>query len=335
MQKILLSRVASLPIMLIGISLLVFAIGRQVPGDPAVLYAGGERADPVVVEQIRSEYGLDRPVAVQYARYLERLGHGDLGYSFTERAPVRQVLADRFPATIELTGAALILGAPTGIFLGIAAARRKGSSVDHATTLIAICGVSIPLFWAGLMLGWLFSVKLGWLPLGGRLPAFSDFEPITGIYSLDALLRADFGALGQILRHLALPAMTLAIIPAAVLARFTRASFVEVFEQDYTRTARGVRFAAAYSGVAARGEERSVTPRHSVRTHHSGADGGSGTDRIGVLVARRWHAALPCAEHSRLRRHPGCDVDRRSLLRDLQSPRRPLVLVSRPADARR
>lgn len=238
MRRILLQRLVVLPFVVLGITLLVFTVSRLVPGDPAVAFAGGAtRAPPEFVERIRKEWGLDEPLLVQYGRYVGRLSRGDLGYSNIQQAPVIDLVLRRLPATIELTGAALLLGLPVGLFLGVRSAWRQGSVTDHIARLVAITGISLPLFWAPLLLIYVFSVQLGWLPLSGRLPAFSDFDGPTGINTVDALIQGDLTNLRTILSHLALPAITLAIIPAAVMARFARSIFIDVLSENYIRTA--------------------------------------------------------------------------------------------------
>lgn len=238
MRGLILRRLAVLPFVVLGITLLVFFISRLIPGDPAVVFAGGRtRASPEVIAQIRHDWGLDRPLLVQYLKYVGRLAHGDFGYSFPDQASVVTLVMRRLPATIEVTGMALLIGVPIGLFMGIRAAWKQGSLTDHAANLLSITGIALPLFWVPLLFIYLFSVQLGWLPLSGRLPAFSQFHGITGIYSLDALIRGDFSDLWIILRHLALPALTLAIIPAAILARFGRAIFLDVLGENYIRTA--------------------------------------------------------------------------------------------------
>ena len=238
MRRFLLPRLALLPVLALGISMLVFLLVNFIPGDPARIYAGGERATEAQVQEVREQYGLDKPLPVQYLTYVSRVARGDFGYSLTYQRSVGEALRDRFPATIELTFAALLVGVPIGLALGIAAATRRNSWVDQIASLVSITGVSIPLFWLGLMLAWLFSVKLGLLPLSGRLPQFATLEPITGINLIDAPLRGQWTMFGDTLRHLVLPTLTLAVIPMAIVSRFARASFIEVLSQDYIRTAR-------------------------------------------------------------------------------------------------
>jgi peptide/nickel transport system permease protein len=238
MKRIVLQRLVVLPFVFLGISLLVFLVSHLIPGDPAVAFAGGgTRADPRVVAEIRREWGLDKPLPIQYLRYVGRLVHGDLGYSNIAKGTVVDLTMRRLPATLELTGAALLLGLPLGLALGVRSAWRQGSVTDHIARMLAITGVSLPVFWAPLLLIFVFSVQLRWLPISGRLPAFSDFHGPTGIYTLDAIVTGQFGQLPTILAHLALPAITLAIIPAAVMARFARSIFIDVLSENYIRTA--------------------------------------------------------------------------------------------------
>jgi dipeptide transport system permease protein len=238
-RRFVLGRLALIPLVLLGLTALVFIISRLVPGDPAVLAAGrsGSHPPPELVRQIRQAWGLDRPLPVQYALYVGRLAHGDFGYSYIQQSSVIRLVGSKAAASIELTGAAMLVGVPVGLALGVRSARRQGSASDHAARLVSIAGVSVPLYWAPLILLYLFSVRLHWLPFGSRLPAYSEFHGPTGIYTLDAILKGDVGTLMVVLRYLALPALTLAIIPAAVMARFSRAIFIDVLNENYIRTA--------------------------------------------------------------------------------------------------
>jgi ABC-type dipeptide/oligopeptide/nickel transport system permease component len=230
-------RLATLPILLLGVSLIVFLLGRVVPGDPARVLAGST-ATEVDVERLRAQYGLDRPLPEQYLNYLERVLRGDLGDSILAKRPVSAELGDRLPATIELTLAALLIGVPIGLGLGIAAARRQNSAIDYVATLSSILGLSLPLFWVGLMLAWVLGVALKWLPFTGRLSPFAQLPTVTGIATVDALLAGNGELFVDAIQHLLLPAITLSLIPIALIARLTRASFIEVLAQDFMRTAR-------------------------------------------------------------------------------------------------
>ncbi len=237
MAPLIARRLLALPVLLLGVSLVVFVVSHLVPGDPARVLAG-PFATETDVERLRTLYGLDRPLAEQYASYLGRVVQGDLGKSFRSQRPVTVELADRLPATIELTVAALLIGIPLGVWLGISAARRQNGLADNIATLGSIAGISVPLFWIGLMLAALFGVALQWLPFSGRAAAFTELPRVSGLLLVDALLASDFGALGDGLRHLILPAITLSVVPLALVSRVTRASFIEVLRQDYIRTAR-------------------------------------------------------------------------------------------------
>ncbi|SNT62117.1 dipeptide transport system permease protein [Actinomadura meyerae] len=235
---IVLRRILVLPLVLLGIALIVFTLNRLVPGDPAQVYAGGDRADPADVARLRELWGLDRPVVEQFGRYLGQLLRGDLGWSFSQRADVLDVLAAKTPATIELAVAALVIGIPSGLALGVLAARRPRSWVDRVSSSLAVAGMSTPVFWLGFVLVFVFSVKLGWFPMNGRFSSFAELDEVTGFMTVDALLAGDGGAFVTAVRHLVLPAATLAVLPAAVMARFTRVSFVEVLGSQYILAAR-------------------------------------------------------------------------------------------------
>ena len=230
-------RLFALPALLLGVSVVVFVVGHLVPGDPARVLAG-PFATETDVQRLRTAYGLDRPLEEQYLSYISRVIQGDLGTSFRSQRAVAVELGDRLPATIELTGAALLIGVPLGFWLGITAARHQNGPADNAATLGSIVGLSIPLFWIGLMLAALFGVVLQWLPFSGRLAPFTGVPRISGLLLVDAVLAGDLATLGDALRHLVLPAVTLAVVPLALVARLTRASFIEVLRQDYIRTAR-------------------------------------------------------------------------------------------------
>jgi ABC-type dipeptide/oligopeptide/nickel transport system permease component len=237
-KRVLLQRLALLPILLIGVSLIAFTLVHLTPGDPARELAGGPSATPRQIAQVKQDYGLDESLPVQYLKYVENVAQGNFGTSLKFNTSVNELIGDRLPATIELVGAALLVGIPGGLLLGIFAARHRDSLADHATTLLSVAGLSLPLFWLAFLFAWLVSVQLGLLPLGGRLPPFTELERVTGLNTVDALLAGQWSTFGEALRYLLLPALTLAIIPLALISRFTRASFVEVLEQDYIRTAR-------------------------------------------------------------------------------------------------
>jgi peptide/nickel transport system permease protein len=222
---------------LFGISLLVFGFLRAIPGDPAVVMLG-ERGTPEQVEALREKLGLNRPILEQYLIFVGQLLQGDLGRSTFSLLEVRSLLLAKWPATFELAVSAMLVAMLIGVPLGILAAVRKNSIWDNLATSFALIGVSLPVFWLGLMLVYLFAVNLQWLPSGGRLSVEADafFRPITGFYVLDALLQRS--AVIDVLSHLILPALTLGTIPLAILTRITRSAMLEVLSQDYVRTAR-------------------------------------------------------------------------------------------------
>ena len=237
MLKFVVRRLLLLVPILLGLSILVFVWIRALPGGPAQALLG-ERATEQSVEQIERQYGLDKPVYVQYWSYLKTVGHGDLGTSITTRRAVTDELQQRFPATIELTGAAMIFALVLGIPLGFVAAKRYGTALDHTSLVLSLLGVSIPVFFLAILLKYVFAVKLGLLPTVGRISALTDLNHPTNFYLLDALLAGDFNALWDVLKHLMLPAIALGSIPLAIIARITRAAVLDVQNEDYVRTAR-------------------------------------------------------------------------------------------------
>jgi peptide/nickel transport system permease protein len=237
MLKFVVRRLLLLIPILIALSIIVFFWIRALPGGPAEALLG-ERATPEAVEQIRDQYGLDKPVYVQYWEYVKTTAQGDLGTSVTTRRPVVDELEQRFPATIELAIAALIFATICGIPLGFIAAKKYGTATDHASLLLSLLGISIPIFFLAILLKYLFAVKLGWLPTVGRISATTDLEHPTNFYLLDALLAGDLPAFWDVSKHLILPAIALGSIPLAITARITRASVLDVQNEDYVRTAR-------------------------------------------------------------------------------------------------
>ena len=221
---------------LLGVSILVFSFIHLIPGDPAITMLG-ERATPERVAQVRRQLGLDRPLYEQYAIYLGKVVRGDLGVSIVRGDPVLTDLLRRFPATVELAVSAIVLALLFGVPVGIVSAVWRRSILDSLSRVWALAGVSMPIFWLGVMLAWVFGVELHWLPTGFRLDSSSSFEPWTNFVILDAVLQRDGEVLRDALRHLALPAVALATIPLAVIARMTRASMLEVLSRDYIRTA--------------------------------------------------------------------------------------------------
>lgn len=218
----------------------VFLLLRVMPGDPVIAMLGGRNVTPELLAEYRTKWGFDKPVVVQYGEYLGGILRGDFGRSSRSGKPVIEELFRRFPATVELGFFGIIVAGILGFSTGLIAATRADRPIDHAVRVFHIGSFAIPLFWLGLMFQIFFSVKLGWFPVAGRLGARMtwSFEPITGFYVLDAILRWDGAALLDILRHIALPALTLGIALTGLLGRITRASMLEVLGADYVTTAR-------------------------------------------------------------------------------------------------
>ncbi len=239
MARYIARRLLNLIPVLLGITLLVFVFLHLIPGDPAVVMAG-ERATPDQVAALREQLGLNKPLPLQYLVFLGNLLRFNFGTSIITGVPIAEEIRIRWPATFELSVAAMLVAVILGIPAGVLAAVRKNSAVDNLTMSGSLLGVSLPVYWLGLLLVYLFAVNLHWLPPSGRLSidAGFNFKPITGFYVLDALLQGNFRVLKDVLAHLVLPALTLGTIPLAILARITRSAMLEVLSQDYIRTAR-------------------------------------------------------------------------------------------------
>jgi peptide/nickel transport system permease protein len=222
---------------LLGISIIIFLMMHITPGDPAELLLG-ERATEPALEALREHLGLNEPLYVQYGMFLKRLMKGDLGETIWTRQKVWIEVKQRFPATIELSIAAMLISSVLGVILGIISATKQYSLFDYLSMLGALVGVSMPIFWLGLVLMLIFSLNLGWFPMSGRLSVGIDLDPITNFYILDALLTKNWPAFKDALWHITLPAFTLSTIPMAIVARMTRSSMLEVLRQDYIKTAR-------------------------------------------------------------------------------------------------
>ncbi len=223
--------------MLLGVSVIVFVMVRAIPGDPAQILLG-QAATQAQVADVRERLGLDQPLPVQYLVFIKGALTGDLGDSLTLGQPVTAVLLDRFPATLELTLAALLFAVAVGVPVGVIAAVRQYSLLDKITSVVALTGVSMPVFWLALVLVVVFTVQVNWLPFPGRVGGEVSFTSYTGIYLLDTLITLNFPAFWDVLRHLILPAVALGTIPMAVITRMTRSSMLEVMNEDYVRTAR-------------------------------------------------------------------------------------------------
>jgi peptide/nickel transport system permease protein len=228
--------------MLFGLLCLTFAISHVVPGDPARLAAGPD-ANESMVQTLRAKYGLDRPLGVQFVRYLGGVATGDLGQSLRSRNAVLDDLLRYFPNTFELVSLALLLAVMVGVPLGMLAAAHQNTWVDHVTRVVSVSGVALPAFWLGLMLQLLIALHLGWLPLGGRLAlTATPPAPITHLLFVDALLRGEWRTLADAAAHAVLPVVTLCFPALASIMRVNRAEMLETLRQDYIVTARAQGF---------------------------------------------------------------------------------------------
>jgi peptide/nickel transport system permease protein len=230
-------RIASLIPVLFGMTLIVFAIIHAIPGDPAQVILG-QRATKEAIETLTRELGLDRPWYIQYFDYIKALFQGDLGTSLRTRGPINEEIWPYLAATAELTLVAMIIAVVIGVNAGIISAWFSNSWFDYAAMVLALVGVSMPIFWLGLMGQWLFSIELGWLPTTGRENVRDPITSITNFYLLDSLLQGRFDQFSEVFRHIILPSLALATIPMAIIARMTRSSMLEVMKSDYIRTAR-------------------------------------------------------------------------------------------------
>ncbi|MBC7474080.1 MAG: ABC transporter permease [Candidatus Sericytochromatia bacterium] len=236
MLKFILRRMLFLLFILFGVSLLVFISVRLIPGDPAQVMLG-ERATPEALARLRDQLGLTKPLYQQYFLYMNNLFHGDFGTSIMSNNSVISEIMKKFPATIELSLASMLIATIFGISAGILAAVYRNTWLDNIVMVGALTGVSMPIFWLGLILMIIFSSTFDLLPFSGRIDITSDITPVTNFYLIDTLLKGNFEAFWDVVRHLILPAITLSTVPTAVIARMTRASMLEVLNQDYVRTA--------------------------------------------------------------------------------------------------
>lgn len=221
---------------LLALSFLLFAWLRSLPGGPSTALLG-DKATPERIAALDKTLGLDQPIPLQYLRFLGRIVTGDFGASLSSSQPVVSELSAAFPATIELSVAALLFAIGLGIPLGYLAARRRGGFLDNSTIIGTLIGVSVPVFFLGFMGQKVFASGLGWLPVSGRFTAGLDHTKITGFLTVDALLTREWDVLGDALWHLLLPAVVLGTIPLAVIVRITRAAVLDVVNEDYVRTA--------------------------------------------------------------------------------------------------
>jgi len=222
---------------LLGVSIVIFLMLAITPGDPAELLLG-ERATEETLDAMREHLGLNKSLPAQYWMFLKRIVKFDLGETIWTRQKVWHEIKERYPATIELSIAAMFLSCFLGITLGIISATKQYSWFDYLSMIASLIGVSIPVFWLGLVLMLVFSLYLGWFPMSGRLGVGTDIDIITNFYVLDAILTRNWAGLKDALWHLTLPAVALSTIPLAIVARMTRSSMLEVLRQDYIRTAK-------------------------------------------------------------------------------------------------
>lgn len=222
---------------LLGLSVLLFVFIHVLPGDPAYAILG-QRATAEQIALMHAYLGLDRPLLDQYVQYLGGILHGDLGASSVNNRPILQVFLQRFPATVELTAASLVFAAGAGIPLGRYSGRNAGTWRDALVTIVSLLGISIPIFVTGLSLQYVLAVDLGVLPASGRIDLRLNVPAVTNFMLIDTLLAGNLAAFVDAVRHLVLPAVSLGSIHMAVIARITRASYIEVANEDYVRTAR-------------------------------------------------------------------------------------------------
>lgn len=237
MPAFLLKRILLLIPSLIGVTVMVFVISHVVPADPVGIALGPE-ATQEQINAMKAAWGLDQPLYVQYAIFLKNLVQGDLGYSLVSKRAVTEELGYYFPATFELTTASMVLSIILGIFIGTISAVYRNRPFDHLTRTYCLFGISMPVFWLGLLLLLFFYVKLGWLPGGGRIADGIQVERISGLLILDSLLTGNWEALGSALVHLVLPAFCLSSSFLATISRIARSSVLQVIREDYVRTAR-------------------------------------------------------------------------------------------------
>ena len=253
MGRYLAARLAQLVFVLLGVSVVVFVTMHLLPGDVAQLLLGDHATNEQLV-RLRHQLGLDQPVWMQYVLFMRGALAGDLGTSIQSGHPAIDDVLTAFPVTLQLALASLLLASLLGVPLGVLTAMRQGSRFDAVVMTFTLFGVSMPIFWLGLMLLVLFAAGLEWLPVGGLMPVGLDPPRITGMSIIDSLLSADLPMIAASLRHMLLPAVTLASVPLALIARITRAEVMSAATADHVRTARA-------KGVA----DARVTMRHILR----------------------------------------------------------------------
>jgi peptide/nickel transport system permease protein len=230
-------RVLSLIPVLFGMTLVVFSIIHAIPGNPAQIILG-QRATKEAMATLTEQLGLNNPWYIQYFDYINALLHGDLGTSLRTRGPINAEIWPYLAATMELAFVAMLIAVVIGVNAGIISAWFSKSWFDYVAMVLALVGVSLPIFWLGLMEQWGFSIQLGWFPTTGREDVRDPITAITNLYLVDTLLQGRFDQFGVVVKHLVLPSLALATIPMAIIARMTRATMLEVMKSDFIRTAR-------------------------------------------------------------------------------------------------
>ncbi|CAM3082674.1 ABC transporter permease [Paenibacillus sediminis] len=225
-----------LPVLL-GMTIIVFSIIHAIPGDPAETILG-QKATEQSKQALREQLGLDKPWPQQYVAYLSKLLHGDLGTSIRTKVPIAKEIVPYLAATLELTIASMLFAIIIGVNAGIVSAWKQNSWFDYVSMIIALIGVSMPIFWLGLMEQWIFSIKLHWLPTIGRMNQRDPVEAVTNLYVIDAIISGRWDQLWTVIKHLILPSVALGTIPMAIIARMTRSSMLEVMNSDFIRTAK-------------------------------------------------------------------------------------------------
>ena len=237
MAKYILKRILMLIPVLLGVSIIIFGIMRVFSPDPAPIVLG-QHATQEAMSEWREANGLDKPIVVQYVNYMKGVLTGDFGNSYYTKTPVAKEIFSRFPATVELAICAIIIATIFGILLGVISAVKKNSWVDHIRMVTALIGVSIPIFWLGILLIIIFAGNLGWLPAQGRIETLLRPANHTGFYLIDSLIEGNMESFVSSLKHLVLPSVALAMYSMAIIARMTRSTMLDTLSQDYIRTAR-------------------------------------------------------------------------------------------------
>lgn len=252
-MKYLLARLLWLPVILWAVASLTFVALRLVPGNP-IQSVSNQILDPVQIERLETEWGLNQPFWVQYGAFMSGLVRGDLGVSMSSGVPLSRLLFEKMPPTIELALVAMLFSSLIGVGAGVLSVITRRKWVDYAARTFAVLGLSLPLFWVAIMLIIVFSVRLDWTPVSGRIAAGMDYQVITNFMLIDHVLTGNWAALGSFLRHLILPALAIGLTSAGFVARLTRSAMLEVIRADYVRTARA-------KGL----QERNVIVRHALR----------------------------------------------------------------------